>query len=38
MKGEESNMLVKEKNLLQTYFGFESFRPGQQEADRKSVV
>lgn len=25
-------MLVKEKNLLQTYFGFESFRPGQQEA------
>lgn len=32
MKGEERNMLVKEKNLLQTYFGFESFRPGQQEA------
>src|SRR5699024_9673905 len=25
-------MLVKEKNLLQDYFGFESFRPGQQEA------
>ncbi|MHA6250618.1 DNA helicase RecQ [Oceanobacillus sp. CAU 1775] len=25
-------MLVKEKNLLQTYFGFETFRPGQQEA------
>lgn len=25
-------MLVKEKDLLQTYFGFETFRPGQQEA------
>lgn len=25
-------MLVKEKNLLQTYFGYESFRPGQEDA------
>ena len=25
-------MLVKEKNILQTYFGYEAFRPGQEEA------
>ena len=25
-------MLLKEKNLLKTYFGFETFRPGQEEA------
>jgi ATP-dependent DNA helicase RecQ len=25
-------MLVKEQNILQTYFGYEAFRPGQEEA------
>jgi len=25
-------MTVKEKNILQTYFGYENFRPGQEEA------
>ncbi|MCM3741679.1 DNA helicase RecQ [Oceanobacillus luteolus] len=25
-------MLVKEKNILKSYFGYEAFRPGQQEA------